>query len=150
MSFHDARRLRIAPPTPEARADALATIVCRSAMAALSHGEAAWSETGWRALIAEMPSAEARAMFARFDRFARTLLAAAERPLEWRPAASRCLSNDEAQMLRMIAAAQCSDFCRMDAIAGRLLCGDDLSAALEATQALAGALAARGLFVSDR
>jgi hypothetical protein len=81
--------------------------------------------------------------------FVRALNAAAERPLRWRPPTCRRLSEDEARVLRMIAAAQCSDFCRLHDIAARLLIGESLSAALEATQSLAAALAARGLFVSD-
>lgn len=147
--FHDARPLRFIADSAEARANALVIGLYRGAMAGLARNGGARGDGGWRVLIAAMPADEASAIFRQFRRFVTGLVAAAERPLEWRPAASPRLANDEAQMLRMIAAAQCSDFCRMDAIAGRLLSGDDLSAALEATHALAGALAARGLFVSD-
>jgi hypothetical protein len=146
MSFHDAKPLRFAAACAEARADALVVAAMRGAMAGARGGAAYLGE---HALAGAMSPAEARAILGRFHHFARALIVAAERPLEWRSLASPHLARDEAQMLRMIAAAQCSDFCRLHEIAGRLLLGANLAPALQATQALAAALAARGLFVSD-
>ncbi len=121
--------------------------VYRCAMAGFSCDQAACFDIGWEALVRDMPLNHARGLFGEFHHFVRTLIAAAERPLTWRPATCRGLSGDEARVLAMIAAAQCGDHRRLLEAAAALLAVDGLAAPLEATQSLANALAARGLFV---
>jgi len=79
----------------------------------------------------------------------RTLASAAERPLQWRLGAGLSLSFDDARILQMIEAAQCSDRCRLQEVAARLLTGEKLAECLRATQSLANALAARDCFATD-
>jgi hypothetical protein len=143
MSYHDARNLRL-NATP---ADALVLTVCRCAMAGFRHDQSTCWDIGWEALLRETPLDHARSLFGEFHHFVRTLIGAAERPLQWRPVACRGVARDEALMLAMIGAAQCGDQCRLLEAAATLLTVDGLAAPLEATQSLARALAARGLFV---
>jgi hypothetical protein len=141
--FHDARLPRI----DAAPADALVLTVYRCAMAGFSCDQATCWDIGWEALVRDMPLGHARGLFGEFHHFVRTLIAAAERPLTWRPATCRGLLGDEARVLAMIAAAQGGDQRRLLEAAAALLTVDGLAAPLEATQSLANALAARGLFV---
>jgi hypothetical protein len=141
--FHDARLPRI----DAAPADALVLTVYRCAMAGFSCDQAACFDIGWQALLRDMPLDHASGLFGEFHHFVRTLIAAAERPLTWRPATCRGFSGDEARMLQMIEAAQRGDRRRLLEVAAALLTVDGLAAPLEATQSLANALAARGLFV---
>jgi len=142
--FHDARLPRI----DAAPAGALVLTVYRCAMAGFSLDQAACWDIGWEALVRDMPLDHARGLFGEFHHFVRTLIAAAERPLTWRPANCRGFSNDEALVLQMIEAAQSGDRRRLLEAAAALLTVDGLAAPLEATQSLANALAARGLFVT--
>jgi hypothetical protein len=130
-----------------ASADGLVVAVYRCAMAGFSYGHATCWDIGWRTLADEMPLDQARGLFGEFHYFVRTLLSAANRPLEWRPATCRGLCDDEARMLRMIEAAQRGDSAGMNDAAARLLDAGELAACLEAAQSLSAALAARNLFV---
>jgi len=144
MSFHNPKPPRPAP----ASADGLVVAVYRCAMAGFAYGHATCWDIGWRTLADEMPLDQARGLFGEFHYFVRTLLEAANRPLEWRPATCRGLSDDEARMLRLIEAAQTGDRVGMSEAASTLLEAGEFAACLEAAQSLSSALAARNLFVS--
>jgi hypothetical protein len=144
MSFHNAN----ATPGAPASADGLVVAVYRCAMAGFAYGHATCWDIGWRTLADEMPLDQARGLFGEFHHFVRTLLSAANRPLEWRPATCRGLCDDEAWVLRMIEAAQTGDRAGMSDVAARHLDAGELAACLEAAQSLSAALSARNLFVS--
>lgn len=70
------------------------------------------------------------------------LLVAARKPIAWRPSNCRGLCSDEAPALGTIGTAQHAQFA-----AALLLDADERGDALQATQALCGALARHGLMV---
>ena len=130
MSYHDCGPLRLASERFEAGANGRIIAACRCA--------------------AERPTGHSGALSGDFHHFVRTLASAAERPLQWRLGAGLALSFDEARILQMIEAAQCSDRCRLQEVAARLLTGEKLAECLRATQSLANALAARDCFATRR
>jgi hypothetical protein len=135
------------PQRRETDVYALILTAYRCAMAETSVDGADGREAGWNALEAVSPPGEAGALFGHFYGFVRALLACAECPLSCHPLSSADLCRDVRLAMRMIEAAQRADVTDLLDAASTLLRVDELGDALHATQALAGALSRRGLFL---
>jgi hypothetical protein len=148
----------MALPTPEASrpvgyhldapAENLLFTVYRCWMAGYATGDIACWDIAWEALTREMPHENAKPLFGEFHHFARTLRATAPDEINWRPAACRALCRDECFILAMVDAAQRDDRVQLLKASSHLLGVEELRPALDATVALARALARAGLFIS--
>ncbi|WP_448955690.1 hypothetical protein [Labrys neptuniae] len=132
----------------DAPAENLLFSVFRCWMAGYATGDAACWDIAWEGLVREMPPANAKPLFGEFHHFVRTLKASAEGEIGWRPAACRALCRDECLVLAMVDAAQRDDRVQLLNAASHLLKSEGLHQALEATTALAKALARVGLFIA--
>jgi hypothetical protein len=132
----------------DAPAENLLFSVYRCWMAGFATGDAACWDLAWEALAKEMPEDNAKPLFGEFHHFARTLRAHAAAEIGWRPAACRALCRDECLILAMVDAAQREDRVQLLTAASHLLRSDGLHQALDATTALAKALARIGLFIA--
>jgi hypothetical protein len=116
-------------------------------MAGFSEGEARGWEIGWQLLTRGMSLDDAQCLFGEFHRFARVLIHASIRPINWRPVTCCRLSQDEILMLEMLDRQQ-QDETRQSLLAAEALLGaTEFGAVLEATQSLSRALSSRGLFL---
>jgi hypothetical protein len=122
--------------------------VYRCWMAGYATGDVACWDIAWEALIKEMPEENAKPLFGEFHHFTRTLRANASGAIGWRPAACRALCRDECLILAMVDAAQRDDRVQLLTATSHLLGSDGLYTALQATTALATALAQVGLFIA--
>ncbi len=136
-------------PSAEASARGFAVVVLtyRCAMAELCDAQAAYRVDAWEVLESIAPDGDAEALFGCFFGFVRALLAGAGRPLQWRRTFCAHLCRDEWLAVAMIDAAQRADPESLLGFASELIGVEELGDALHATQALAAALARRGLYL---
>lgn len=132
----------------DAPAENLLFSVYRCWMAGYATGDAACWDIAWEGLAREMPEENAKPLFGEFHHFVRTLRATADSEIGWRPAACRALCRDECLVLAMVDAAQRDDKVQLLQAASHLLRSEGLHRALDATTALAKALARVGLFIA--
>ena len=132
----------------DAPAENLLFTVYRCWMAGYDTGDVACWDFAWEALAREMPAENAKPLFGEFHHFARALRQTAPDGINWRPAACRALCRDECFILAMVDAAQRDDKVQLLKAAAHLLGPDDMRIALDATVALARALARAGLFIA--
>jgi hypothetical protein len=146
MSVHDS------PPAAEddARSFPLVVLAYRTVMAELSGAPAKFHADVWELFEAAAPPGEAEALFGHVYAFARALLAAAERPLQWRQTCCAHLCRDEWLAVSMIAAAQRVDLAGLLQAASQLIGVEALGDALGAAQTLASELTRRGLHLCPR
>ena len=129
---------------------AFVVLAYRCAMAETSGARPQFRAGAWEALEAAAPSGEAEALFGFFFRFVRSLMAVAERPIQWRQTYCAHLCRDEWLAVSMIDAAQRSDLAELLGAASRLIGVEALGDALNAAQTLASALTRRGLYLCPR
>ena len=119
----------------------------RCAMAGLSFGDTGSWEFGRRLLARYFPSQDVGPLFGEFYAFARSAIAASQRPLTCQAVSSPGASAEEALALRMIEMSQRADPVRALSAATTLVGDDDLGAVFQSAQSLANSLAVYGLFV---
>ncbi len=131
-----------------ARGFAFVVLAYRCAMAETCGARPHYRHGLWEALETAAPGGEAEALFGFFFRFARSLMAVADRPIQWRQTYCAHLCRDEWLAIGMIDAAQRGDVSGLLGTASELIGVEELGDALSATQALASALARRDLYLA--
>ena len=134
-------------PGPGERGLAFVVLAYRCAMAEISGTQESYRIGVWEVLERAAPGGEADALFGSVFGFVRSLIGAAERPIEWRNTFCAHLCRDEWLAIAMIDAAQRADVAGLLGFASQLVGVEDLGDALNATQALARALARRGVYL---
>jgi hypothetical protein len=140
------------PPSngAETHGFALVVLAYRCAMAETCGAHPKYLASVWEVFEAAAPRGEAEALFGFFFRFVRSLMACAERPIGWRQTFCAHLCRDEWLAVDMIVAAQRGDVVGLLGAAAELIGVEGLGDALNATQALASALAQREVYLCPR
>lgn len=97
-------------------------------------------DCAWDSLLRFVAQDSAKALYAEFHLFTRTLNEQAQRAVGWRPDVCRCLCRDEYLVLRVVAASQRNDLDQERAAATDLLGADKVQVLLPTSRLLAQAL----------